>query len=671
MLTTAEKVLFLVASLVILVFVTIEIRRIVKTIGRGHGHPDWYLIPGRIVDVTREVVSLAPVFRTRFLTSFFHALVAWGFIYYLLVNLGDLLSGYIRDFAFLGEGLIGNLFRLGTDIFSVLILLGMLLLLVRRFIAQPSSLEIRGGTLVYPHARWGIKRDSLIVGIFILIHVGARFLGESFQLALEGTDPWQPAASWTSTLWSGMSVEAINFGIHLGWWLSLGGILLFMPYFLFSKHLHIFMAPINYLLQPERRSMGELETLNFEDQTIEQYGAERLEHLSWSFIMDAYACIMCNRCQDACPAYVTGKTLSPAAMEINQRYFLNREGGRLASGRESSQTLTEFAISPDAVWACTACGACVQICPVGNEPMQDIMEIRRHLVLMENVFPDQLQQAYRGMERTGNPWNVPPEERLTWAQGLHVPTITDIPSPEILWWVGCAPSTDPGARKTACAFANILAAAGVEFAVLGIQERCTGDSARRSGNEYLFYELASNNIEVLNEVKPKRIVTTCPHCMHTLQNEYPAFGGHYDVIHSTQLIRELIDEGRLSIDSIGGTKFVTYHDPCYLGRQNGVINEPRSVLQNSEWNILEMPRSRDDSFCCGAGGGQMWKEEEDGDERVSMNRLREAEGTGAAELAVGCPFCMIMMQDAANVIGSDIRIRDIVEIVADQVRTMD
>jgi len=307
----------------------------------------------------------------------------------------------------------------------------------------------------------------------------------------------------------------------------------------------------------------------------------------------------------------------------------------------------------------------VDICPVGNEPMRDILETRRHLVLMENAFPEELQTAYRGMERAANPWNLAPEERLKWAEGENVPTVVQNPEADILWWVGCAPATDPRAQKTAIAFAKLLNGAGVNFAVLGDQERCTGDSARRSGNEYLFYELAQENVQRLNEVAPKRIVTTCPHCLHTLKNEYPAFGGEYDVIHHTQLLEELISSGQLDLERMNHTETITFHDPCFLGRQNGVLEPPRNTLIQIGMDIQELDRSGSNSFCCGAGGGQMWKEEEQGDERVSANRLREAVDSGADTLAVGCPFCMIMLNDAANASGDSIKVQDIVEILAE------
>jgi Fe-S oxidoreductase len=375
---------------------------------------------------------------------------------------------------------------------------------------------------------------------------------------------------------------------------------------------------------------------------------------------------MCYRCQEVCPAYNTGKVLSPAAMEINKRYFLNSEGARLASGERSNMPLIEFAISPEAVWACTACGACNDICPVGNEPMRDIIDIRRALVLMENDFPEQLQTAFRGMERTVNPWNIPPTERMKWAEGLEVPTIDQNPDADLLWWVGCAPATDARAQKTSRAFAEILNSAGVNYAVLGENEQCTGDSARRAGNEFLFNELALANVELLNEVKPKRIVTTCPHCLHTISNEYPAFGGNYQVIHHSQLINELIDQGQLKLNT-ENNQTLTFHDPCYLGRQNDIFNDPRQILSFTQANLVEMPRTGHKSFCCGAGGAQMWKEEGEGTERINTNRFQEAQKTGADQLAVGCPFCMVMLNDARNDANSNMEVLDIAEIIVQSI----
>jgi Fe-S oxidoreductase len=286
------------------------------------------------------------------------------------------------------------------------------------------------------------------------------------------------------------------------------------------------------------------------------------------------------------------------------------------------------------------------------------------MVLMENDFPEQLQTAFRGMERSVNPWNVPPTERMNWADCLSVPTVDQNPDPEILWWVGCAPSTDARAQKTARAFVEILNSAGVNYAVLGQHEQCNGDSARRAGNEFLFNELASANVEMLNELKPKRIVTTCPHCLHTIGKEYPDFGGHFQVIHHTTLINELIQSGRLKLRPDDSPGKLTFHDPCYLGRQNDVLIDPRQVLQSTQADFVELSRNGRKSFCCGAGGGQMWKEEEEGVERVNANRFREAQASGANTLAVGCPFCMVMLTDAKNATSSEMQVLDVAEIIA-------
>jgi Fe-S oxidoreductase len=663
MLTLVEKVLFVLAVLASGYATYLAASRIVKTIIRGHGKIDLNIAGQRLISVLLKVAAMQPTFKIRLGASLLHAFIAWGFIYYLLINLGDVLEGFFSGFQFLGSGTIGGIYRLLGDLLTVAALIGMASMLLRRFVLKDILLTVRDSVLVHPQARAGIRRDSAIVGTFILVHVGSRFIGASFKIAASGADAWQPFATALSGLWSGWSETALAIGEHVTFWLALGTILAFMPYFLYSKHIHIFFTPLNFLLKPQRRSMGELSKIDFDDEKLEQFGATRLEDLGWEQLMDAYACIQCYRCQQVCPAYNTGKVLSPAALEINKRYFLNSEGARIAKGEASSQTLLEFAISKEAVWACTSCGACIDICPVNNEPMRDILDIRRALVLMENDFPKQLQAAFRGMERNVNPWNISPAERMKWAAGLEVPTIEDNPEPEILWWVGCAPATDARAQKTAHAFAEILAAAGVNYAVLGEAEQCTGDSARRAGKEDLFFGLATTNVEILNEVKPKRIVATCPHCLHTLKNEYPAFGGNYEVIHHTQLINELLDQGRLKLNTDSAGK-VTYHDPCYLGRHNGILLDPRKALQRAHAELVEMPRSNMNSFCCGAGGAQMWKEEEHGQERVSANRFNEAAATGAKTVAVGCPFCMVMLTDARKDANSEVQVMDIAEIIA-------
>lgn len=666
MLSAFEKALFflLVAGTLGLAWFTF--RWMFGAIRRGDGQLHLNELPRRVFRAVEVALTQRTTLRARPGTSVIHLFIVWGFVYYILVNTGDLIEGFF-DVHFFGDGRIGGVYRLLGDVLSVLTLAGVIYFLVRRFIAKAPALTFRENVPLHERARPGIRRDSLIVGLFILVHVGSRFLGQSFAIADRAGDPWQPAAGLVARLWSGLSFGTLETWSHLTWWLALGTILAFIPYFPYSKHIHLLMGPLNYFSRPDRRSLGALEPVDFEDDSREQFGAAKLEHLQQTHLFDAFACIMCNRCQDVCPAYVTGKELSPSALEVNQRFELKGVMRGLAAGEDSPRPLLDFAISHSAVWACTACGACVEICPVGNEPMFDIMHIRRDQVLMESEFPAELQGAFKGMETSGNPWQMS-DSRMAWAAGLDVPTVDDTDDYEILYWVGCAASLEPRAQQTARALVQVLQAAGVKFAVLGERERCTGDSARRAGNEYLFYEMASANIETLNEVAPPRILVTCPHCLHTLGTEYPQYGGHYEVVHHTDYLTELIASGRLDVAPEQGGANVTFHDPCYLGRHNGVYEPPRTLIeQTSGAPVREMGRTRNNSFCCGAGGAQFWKEEEPGDARVNVTRYAEAQATGAETLAVGCPFCLRMFTDAQGEVGpGGPAIKDVVELIAER-----
>lgn len=661
MLTLPEKILFAAAVIVSLYFTWRGVARIIQNISSAQGQPNWPLIRRNAASALFKFITFQPVFKFRAIPSFFHGLIGWGFLAFLLINLADLLYGY-TGWRMLDEtGLFGDAYRLLADVANVAILVGILYMALRRFVFEPGKLTSRESTLLLPEARAGISRDSAIVAGFIFLHNSARLIGESFYVALSGQpDSWQPFISTVATLWAGTAPDTLKIGEHIAFWLSLGAVVAFLPYFPYSKHIHLFFAPINFALKPQRKSIGELGYINLEDDKIEQFGAAKVSDLGYEQVVDAYACIMCFRCQEVCPAYNTGKILSPAALEINKRYNFNLGGG-------TDKPLTDL-IPEEAVWACTSCGACVDICPVGNEPMRDILDIRRNLAMMESSFPKQLETAFKGMERNMNPWNVPQADRMKWAEGLAVPTIEQNPEPELLWWVGCAPATDARAQKTAQAFAKILNAAGVNFAVLGKNEACTGDSARRAGREDIFFGLASQNVEILNEVAPKRIVTTCPHCMHTLKNEYPAFGGEYTVIHHTQLINELVGAGKITLETTKEDLKVTFHDPCYLGRHNGVLESPREALAAAGALTIEMPRHGAKSFCCGAGGAQMWKEEEAGDSKVNIARFAEAKTTGADTVAVGCPFCMTMMTDASKADGTGLQVKDVAEIVAERMK---
>ena len=656
MLSVAEKLLFLVVAGFALAFAFGGFERAASAVARGTrgGSDRLRRLPERAGRALLRTLGQRTVFRDRKAVALVHAGVFYGFVFYLVVNLFDAAHGLLPAgwTAWLEAPWTGP-YRLAADLLSGVVLVGVAVLLWRRFVARDPALD-PDVPLHEKAASGGVRRDSVIVGVFILLHVGFRLTGEGFLLAAEGhRDAWQPLASSIAAI-VGSGPDRIV-GWHVGWWGALGLILLFLPYFPRSKHLHLIVAPVNFALERRREdgtplSSGALEPIDFEDETLERFGAERIEDLPYAQILDAYACIQCHRCTDACPAHATGKRLSPSALEINKRYELTAHAGRLAAGEESPRPLLAFALDDEQIWACVTCGACIDACPVGNEPMLDIVDMRRERVLMAGAFPAELQQAFRGMERTGNPWGLSQDDRLAWAEGLEVPTVEQRPDFEVLLWVGCAGAYDPGAQRTTRALASILDHAGIRYAVLGKNETCTGDPARRAGNEYLYYQLATANVAVLDEAMAgdlldadaeKRIVTACPHCYNALLNDYPQLGGRYRVAHHTQLLDELVEGGRLPpLDLGAGT---TYHDPCYLGRHNGEFDAPRRLLSGGDAAPREMPRAREHSFCCGAGGAQFWKEEESGDAKVADVRMREAAATGAGTVAAACPFCASML----------------------------
>ena len=667
MLTLIEKILFFLLLVAVGYLTYHSFARMIKVIKRGQGSLHLDELPKRLRQGAGAFLSQRPVYKTRPISGIFHAFIALAFIFFLLVNLTDILGGYLAGVHHFINSPAMGFYRLLADLLSVAALVGMSYFLIRRFLANAPTLGHRENVKLHPQAAAGIRRDSLIVGLFILGHIGFRFLGETFLVAATGrADAWQPFASLVAKLWGGIPPAAQLAGWHVAWWVALGLIIAFLPYFPYSKHSHLFVGPLNFMTRPARKGLGALDPIDFEDETLENFGVTVLTDLPQTLLVDAFACIMCNRCQDVCPAYLTGKELSPSALEINKRYGIKEQFDLLAQVDEADPlTMLDFAISQSAVWACTTCGACAEICPVGNEPFIDILEIRRSQVLMANQFPNELQTAFRGMERSGNPWQMA-NDRLEWAQPLDfaVPTVEQNPEFEVLYWVGCAAAFDPRAQETARALVTVLHRAGINFAVLGNQESCTGDVARRAGNEYLFYEMANMNIETLNAVGPKKIITACPHCLHTLQTEYPDYGGHYQVVHHTEFINELIGQGKIKLDPAKMDQ-TTFHDPCYLGRHNGQYEAPRQVLKQAGADLVEMKRSGRNSFCCGAGGAQMWKEEEHGSQAVNLNRYQEAKASGAKTLAAGCPFCTRMLTDANAQEGEAMAVRDVAEIVAE------
>lgn len=609
-------------------------------------------------------ISQKSLFRSRPLATILHIFVAWGFTLYLLVNVIDVWRAWAAPNPALSDAGIALLYRLFTDIFSVLILAAILYFLGRRFVTKSEKLTIRDDILMGENNRKGVRQDSAIVAVFIFLHVGFRFLGSSFELARSGhSDSVQIFASMLAGLWSGMGAERLDLFFHISWWLAIGLILIFIPYFPFSKHAHLFMAPVNHYFQDGTGRAAVLTPIDLEDEELEQYGAAVLTDLAQKSRLDAYACIMCNRCQDGCPAYNSGKALSPSALEVNKRHFMNSMARQGGGDDEDAPALREWLILDEGTWACTTCGYCETICPVGNEPFKDLLGIRQDLVLMESDFPQEAVTTFKNLENNGNPWGISRQDRLKWAEGLEVPVFKMKKKAKVLYWVGCAGAYDAKAQETSKAMVKIMERAGVDFAVLGTEENCTGDSARRLGNEYLFQMSAMENIETLEKYEFDLIVTQCPHCFTTLKNDYPAMGGNYKVISHSEFIAGLMAEGRLKA-SRTVEQTMSYHDSCYLGRHNDIYDAPRTVLQNIGTHFSELDRHHDHAYCCGAGGGRMWLEETVG-EKISVQRAGDVEANGAELLATACPFCNTMLTDGCKARELKTEVKDIAVLTAE------
>jgi Fe-S oxidoreductase len=519
----------------------------------------------------------------------------------------------------------------------------------------------------------------------------------------------------------------------IGLWLNIGVILGFLVLALHSKHLHIGAAPLNVLFSRRPNALGELlpiydgaQVLNFEDPSDEAtFGRGKIEDFTWKGNLDLLSCTECGRCQSQCPAWNTGKPLSPKLMIMDLRDHLFAKAPYILAGEDaakqnklSADVKAEAArplvgsrvddpfyatdgydekghrshegavIDYDALWACTSCGACVQQCPVDIEHVDHFMDMRRNQVMIESQFPAELSGLFKNLETKGNPWGMNQNGRTAWIEEVQFPVRVfgmqgeeKIPADvEYLFWVGCAGAYDDRAKRTTKAVAELLHTAGIEFMVLGEGETCTGDPARRAGNEFLFQMQAQQNVEVLNEVGARKIVVTCPHCMNTIAREYPQLGGNYEVVHHTQLLNELVTTGRLTMltasdESSANKETVTYHDPCYLGRHNKIYMPPRELLTNVPGvNLVEMDRNKETSFCCGAGGGRMWLEENIGT-RINQNRGDEAMATGATKIAVACPFCSVMLNDAVTVrsqeqgITAPAEVVDVATLLLERVKT--
>ncbi len=675
MLYPSEKITFILLALAfggLTAWGFFNIYRIVRR-GRHSPIPNFPSLIPQAIKAFLEVGLQKPIYKSRPILSTFHAFIFFGFSYYFLVNVNDLLEGFLPGYstAEISSGLVG-LLNLVADVLSIFTLLGVVAFLVRRFIAKDKRLEYNKDVLLFaPVKAGGIKRDSLIVGGFILFHVGSRFMGQTFRLAeTQAFNPMQPFASTLSLALRGW--PDYTAAIHATWWLAIGLIVVFLPYFIISKHIHIMVAPVNLALakQGERGRLDPSASSGLP-------GAGALNDLAWPRLLDAYACIMCNRCQDVCPAHNSMRPLSPSALEINKRYWLNANFTAFAGGT-ASPPLTEFAISPEAVWSCTTCYACVRVCPVGNEPMADIIDIRRRLVNDGAELDSGIQSTLEKIGKTGNSFGQAARNRAKWAQtGLDF-KIKDVrkEQAEYLWFVGDYASFDARVQEITRTVARVLTGAGVDFGILYEAEKNSGNDVRRVGEEGLFEQLAEQNIATMNKCKFERVITTDPHTLNALKNEYPDYGGKWETIHYTRLLAQLIEQGKIKLNKKLDYR-VTFHDPCYLGRYNKGFNPPRALIQAAGCEFVEMPRNKENSYCCGAGGGQIWMGTTPEGERPAENRIREALATlghssnGASRkkllFIVACPKDVVMYTDAVKTTGNEgkIEVRDVIQLVAE------
>ena len=664
------------------IFLLVLARRLrVFAATQGVGVDGWGNLGRRLGGLVRYAFLQTRMFRD-VPVGVLHYVLFLGSTLLLTANINIVTGGLLQAVvAWPFDGVLWHALTGVQNVIAVLVLAAVVPFLVRRLVTRPPRLTLSG--------------QGVAILLFITAVVSTEFLAQTFEAAAHGDVPGAIVANVLAVPLRALD-PALAEGAFVGlWWAHIMVLAAFLLYIPWTKHFHVYTSFVNIFLR-KLRPRGELPALDLEDETG-SFGVRTIADLTQKDLLDGFTCTECGRCQDACPAWNTGKPLNPKTMIMGIRDMslgaertLNlipnsptvRETYGLTDGLSAealAKPIVDTAISYEAVWDCVTCGACVEACPVLIEHVDKIVGLRRNLVLEESRFPQELTGAFRNMEGPANPWGQPPSTRTDWTKGLpfEVSTVAELAADrrleelEVLYWVGCAAAFDERTKKVARAFATCLDAAGVRFAILGQEESCTGDPARRMGNDYVYQMLAMGNVETLNRygMGERTIVTACPHCFNSIGNEYGQLGGHFRVVHHSAYLQQLIDEGRLVLDPSGlPQRSVTYHDPCYLARYNGIELAPRSVLEAAGVELREMERHGRQTFCCGAGGGRMWMEETRGT-RINAERTRQALETGAETVAVGCPFCMVMMRDGLADAAPDgsVTARDISELLAEAV----
>lgn len=610
-------------------------------------------------------VLLQPQLTRKPLVGAMHLAVFWGFIVFGLATTEHFIGGFVDGFSIFFGMKLGGYYAALVDGFAVLVCVGVLGFAFRRYVQRPDCLR----SLPSP--------ESAIVLFFIGGLMATFLLGNAAEMAIgdKSYESYRFASMGLSRMIDGVSSGTLHLLFKVNWWLHALFILAFLVFIPNSKHLHLMACPFNeffYRTYPR----GRLAALDLEDEDAETFGVSKIEEYSWKQLLDLYSCIECGRCQENCPAYNSDKPLNPKKIIVDLKHHFMDIGPELvakardAEAREEDDDRPPLAgevVEEDAVWACTTCGGCVEHCPIAIEHIDKITDMRRYLTLMESQFPKEAVTVFKNMENQGNPWGIAAADRADWTEGLDVPVLAEKKVADVLFWVGCSGAYDERNKKVAQAMVKIFKAAVTDFAILGDEETCCGDSARRMGNEYLFQMLAESNIEAMKQYEFNRIVVTCPHGYNTLKHEYPQFGGEYTVVHHAEFIAGLIADGSLSLD-VNGTGSVAYHDSCYLGRHNDIYDSPRDALRATGRSVEAVCRERETGFCCGAGGGRMWLEETVGS-RINHLRTDDLVGSGANEIGTACPFCLTMIEDGLKETDREdaAQVRDIAEFVADAI----